>query len=502
MITRLGRRFRSALPIVLGITFATTLWMPRPASSQVNDEIAGTPTPATALAAAPHWRDDLSCGRSCCYILLKLMKRDVKYEDLERLIPIQSRGSNLSTMRSACEKLGLPVRTVRIQPKNFDSVRFPLIAHIMNREGGQPDMGHFIVVLAIDDHNVEVIDPSYGGLRASASRGEFFRASSGYYLMLQQSRFLDFVIPPLVLMLSVLCCAALMIRVRALRRDKKVVPILVLLACAAQTLGCGTSPATQGVDETVRYQSAERSTQSFYLTLWNTTVNAGPIRSGEPGSVGEFLIENTGGIPARLQLGTPSCACTSVQLTRDQLAPGESSTVRMIMKSGGKPGLTSASVEVVAVGQKWAHTLTTYGLVSGLDLPAHAVDLDYDKRRQAYIYGKLFVFDVKTERKVEAKLLGAFLDDQRARKYVEDHLQVLTPEVSSPSKLTTPADSVRGNLYSCEFKLGVMVKGGSHPWSTPVLTVPLQIAVDAGDVSEKRTVAVSLRPEAAGRSTR
>jgi hypothetical protein len=78
-----------------------------------------------------------------------------------------------------------------------------------------------------------------------------------------------------------------------------------------------------------------------------------------------FPIKNYGTLPAHLELGNPSCACTKIDLDKPTVQPGETASVRMDVANHGKIGPFQATVTVSASSQRWSEILTVRAFGTG-----------------------------------------------------------------------------------------------------------------------------------------
>jgi hypothetical protein len=144
-----------------------------------------------------HWRDSLACGQTSCYVFLKLWGVPVSLESIRSVIPVVPElGTNLADMAHGCRQLGLEVDVVRSAPSELERVPLPAIAHVARaiaapqNGGAAPKMvGHFVVVVGMDEHEMEVIDASASvgtSPLLHMNRGTFFRQWTGELLVRHQ----------------------------------------------------------------------------------------------------------------------------------------------------------------------------------------------------------------------------------------------------------------------------------------------------------------------------
>ncbi len=298
-----------------------------------------------------HWREPMSCGVSACYVLLRLKGHQIKYEDVASLIPLEEQGSNLSDIKRACECFGIETCVLETQPSEFDRLRWPAIVQVISQRDTSRAMAHFVTVVDVDDHFVYLINSSQSPTVVKSLRGDFFRSFTGYLLLPRDQ------LPPVSLWVDVLglvlflffVVIALSWATIALKNPRSKDPVGCATALCIVLLfhpGCSKS----GIDLS---QSDSQPKCGFDLTAWSLDRDLGILP--DTGEVtADFPIENTGSLDAELELGAPSCACSSVALDKRKLRPGEAAHLRMgLRRLPEKVGPISASVAVFALNQKW-----------------------------------------------------------------------------------------------------------------------------------------------------
>jgi len=275
-------------------------------------------------------------------------------------------------MKDGCRQLGLDVEAITATQADFERIRCPAIAHYRPPGELADPMGHYVVVLALDDHWVHFLDANYAGGKLRIPRGDFFRQWSGRLLVSKDARTVrrswiataGYVV--LATQLAILGIVA--VRMVSARRqaaaDRSAAGLHVLLAFlvfSVLEVGC----SRQGDGSTPAPPPRNRG---FDLTAWKTEEDVGPIPENGDAEA-EFVIENTGAVDVKLDAGQPTCSCSSLALDKRSLAPGESARLRMKMRGEGKPGFSQTSVAIMAVGQKWANTFRVRATVPGLRLP-------------------------------------------------------------------------------------------------------------------------------------
>ena len=143
----------------------------------------GRPKLLSLIGAPP-----ASCGVSCCYALLKLSGLSPSYDDVARLVPVEGTGSNFYTMNHACRQFGLNTEVIAATPAEFDKIRWPAIVHYRPMGAESDTMGHFVIVVGLDDHWIHILDAGYANSTLRIPRGDFFRQWSGHLLLPADAR--------------------------------------------------------------------------------------------------------------------------------------------------------------------------------------------------------------------------------------------------------------------------------------------------------------------------
>jgi Peptidase C39 family/Protein of unknown function (DUF1573) len=332
---------------------------------------------AFKASEAEHWRAPANCGVASCYILLRLKARQLSYDDVSTILPVTSKGSSFYDIQRACRQLGLGTQLVKLSPSSFDTVRLPAIAHLSGSDNYM-GIGHYLVVIGSDAHHIHFIDPSsLPAEPAAVLRGDFFRLWSGY-LLIPEDQF-HAVLSGLdiagIVVFSLVSTSLVLISIRVIRiqrfvytRAKHTVSAILLGSLSVLTLGCSPDSAR------ITTSQASRSSTRFDLTAWKTEHDVGFLPATGEVAV-KFPIENTGAISAQLQLGQPSCQCTSANLEKTALAPGEATQLTMHVSGEHNSGPLVASVGMVAVDETWANTFIVRAIAMGVHWPQEELTL-------------------------------------------------------------------------------------------------------------------------------
>jgi hypothetical protein len=364
-------------------------------------------SPATTGAESDsHWRDEPSCGRTCCYLMMKLQNLNVTHQQVVNSITLSPKGSSLQDLWSCCNRLGMNTEVIKATPADFDKLPLPAIAHLYHPESDAGGMGHYVVVIASDEHNIYLLDPTFPRIVASTARGNFFRSWSGYLLVKKSTNRNG------AILLSVILCACLFLtlsfkgtarlftRLYGRIRHGSLAPIAVL-AVASMAGGCGRP------DSGLRGHSEnDRTSKSFELRVWSTEKHLGALPpKGE--ATAAFSIENTGSETVDLETGDPSCSCTSVALSPTRLRPGDRGTLKMGLRDKGTAGPVSGTVQVRAIGREWADTFKVTGVVTGPVFTEAEHYINDKDLTQLDVQGRLFFEKDDQESKVDVTPVDA-----------------------------------------------------------------------------------------------
>ncbi len=140
----------------------------------------GRPKASNNSLQSGHWREAQSCGVASAYMLARLLGREIDYRDAVAAIPIEGGGSSLLALQQGLQTMGLSAAILKAQPAELDRMAMPVIAHMLPRREASNSVGHFLLVLHVDDHFVRYIEPSYAASIETVPRNQFLRCWSGY----------------------------------------------------------------------------------------------------------------------------------------------------------------------------------------------------------------------------------------------------------------------------------------------------------------------------------
>src|SRR5262249_3844338 len=115
------------------------------------------------------------------YVVLRLRGRDVSYRDVEDRLPVSEAGTRITDMRDCARGFGMDAQVVKATPTALVRCPMPMIAHM---EEERKVSGHYVVVVAADGDQVELMDGT-AGVPRTVSMTEFGKEWTGYLLLVR-----------------------------------------------------------------------------------------------------------------------------------------------------------------------------------------------------------------------------------------------------------------------------------------------------------------------------
>jgi Peptidase C39 family/Protein of unknown function (DUF1573) len=404
----------------LAITLISILSLSISIVDRLKADISVSPKAANNLLQNGHWREAQSCGVACGYMLARLLGRDLDYEDAVEAIPIEDGGTSLSGLKDGLKALGVSTAIWRATPKDLDRLTMPVIAHMLPRREASNSVGHFLLVLQIDDRSVRYIEPNYAASIETVPRNQFLRGWSGYLVAPESGKtifecWLEFALWG-VFATSISIggfpeIRSIMVRVRASWKRDQLFLVACVLGSTCLAPGCAASRPILSSSFDVTEQRA-RTQDMSRLVAWSTEADLGVLpRDGAAEAL--FRIDNQSRGEVRLHLGSPTCRCSEARIEKEILKAGESTNVHMVMRSRPRQaGPANAHVYLEAEGGKWAEMLS----VHAVELGANFSDYTYvigDKApaaRSVSVVGNVFLKAATTRAKVDVTLVGTGLE--------------------------------------------------------------------------------------------
>jgi hypothetical protein len=371
-----------------------------------------------------HWREAQSCGVACGYMLARLLGRDVEYHDAVAAIPIESGGTSLLALQQGLRSLRVSTQILRAKPNELDRLVMPVIAHMLPRHEASDSVGHFLLILQIDERSVRYIEPNYAASIETVPRNQFLRCWTGFLVAptarkTGSERFFEFVLWG-VFAASISIGGGPAIRsicgvIWSRWQRSHSFRLLSLVATGCLLSGCIALPCTvnSGLDVPGRQPGPEDTVR---MVAWNTEADLGVLpREGAAEAL--FRIENQGDTEVRLHLGSPTCRCTQGRIEAEGLKPGESTNVHMVMHSRPRQtGPADARVYLEAEGGRWAELLSVHAVQLGADFPdyTYLIGGPPSASRSASVVGNLFLKSSTTLAKLNVSLTGTGLESVAA----------------------------------------------------------------------------------------
>lgn len=132
------------------------------------------------------WRSAMLCGQNCMYLWARIAHKDIAYEEMLRRFPSDARGLSLTDMKSAGRAFGLDCVMARGDLKALRESPKPLVVHFEPDRPSMGPLGHYALVLDIDDEFVTCLDGSTA-IISNVPPSDFLKQWTGYYLHERQS---------------------------------------------------------------------------------------------------------------------------------------------------------------------------------------------------------------------------------------------------------------------------------------------------------------------------
>lgn len=115
---------------------------------------------ATGVAAKPYSESQrLSCGIRAAWSFARCCGVPVAYSDIERQFTVGKYGVSLADIARVLERSGFTCSVRQVSPSDLTNMICPIVAHL-RPEGDRVVMGHYVVVVEIDDRGLTVIEPT------------------------------------------------------------------------------------------------------------------------------------------------------------------------------------------------------------------------------------------------------------------------------------------------------------------------------------------------------
>jgi hypothetical protein len=367
-----------------------------------------------------HWREAESCGVACGYMFARLLGRNIEYRDAVNAIPIENGGTSLAALQEGLRRLDVATSILKAKPRDLDRIAMPVITHMLPRRETGNAVGHFLLVLRVDEQSVRYVEPNYAASIETVPRNEFLRCWSGYLVAPTRPKAvaescLEFALYALfatTISFGVFPRGSAYVCRRLESLKLHLMLLLVGLIGASTVLtGCAAVQPRSHAAPDASLPRPETEDLSR-LVAWNTDADLGAL---PPDGAAEalFRIENQGGSEVRLHLGSPTCRCSEARIEREALKPGESTNIHMVMRSRPRQaGPADARVYVEAEKGRWAEMLSVHAVELGANFPdyTYAIGASPPASRTASVGGSLFLKGPASVVKVDVPLSGTGLE--------------------------------------------------------------------------------------------
>jgi predicted double-glycine peptidase len=410
--------FRPTSRVLLALVVVGFSILGLTARNGVDAETSSASTRSHRSRASIHWREAQSCGVACGYMLARLLGRDIVYNNAVEAIPVENGGTSLLDMQRGLRGLGVSTSILRAKPTELDRIAMPVIAHMLPRREAGSAVGHFLLVLQIDERSVQYIEPNYAASIETVPRTQFLRCWTGYLVAPTARRTIASLcfdvglwaaLAASISLGSVTVVRSTFARVRPAWLRPRLLFFLNVVWLCCLTSGCTRTSASLAprVDE---------PKDGSRLVAWNTEADLGVL---PPAGAAEasFRIENQGTTAAHLHLGTPTCRCTRARLEAQELKPGESTNVHLVMESRAhQAGPADARVYVEAEEGRWAELLSVHAMQLGANFPdySYAIGGPPAESKGASVVGNLFLRSATVSPRVELSLAGTGVESALA----------------------------------------------------------------------------------------
>lgn len=110
------------------------------------------------------WRDPKHCGINSAYVLLRLKGIDVTYSYVIDELGPAGNGTKITKLRDFLNEFNLGLDVVRMKPDGLRNLQLPVVV-FMEPDPSQTDaVGHFNVLVSVDDSKVHFIDGTTGAV--------------------------------------------------------------------------------------------------------------------------------------------------------------------------------------------------------------------------------------------------------------------------------------------------------------------------------------------------
>jgi hypothetical protein len=125
--------------------------------------------------------------------------------------------------------------------------------------------------------------------------------------------------------------------------------IFLLFLAGATFAACQQSKTSVSTDSTVSTTTTVASADAAVISFESGMYNFGKISQGEKVNH-EFKFKNTGKSPLIITNATATCGCTTPDIPKAPIKPGESGVIKVVFNSAGKMGMQDKIVTITSNG--------------------------------------------------------------------------------------------------------------------------------------------------------
>ncbi len=130
--------------------------------------------------------DFFPCGPNAVYMLLKLEGHEVRFSDIMEGARVDSQGVSLMEVNNELEKFGVASEVIKCQASDLPRIRTPYIMYTYPPKS-PGDVGHFVVVVSINDKTLQVLDAT-SGLEKTYQLGKITNIWDGMVIVPRRER--------------------------------------------------------------------------------------------------------------------------------------------------------------------------------------------------------------------------------------------------------------------------------------------------------------------------
>jgi hypothetical protein len=355
----------------------------------VQSDSSGAMSP-TELLVSKEQPESNDCGVKCLSLYLRMMGYDFDSELIQKHCHLPEDSLTLEELRIASAYFGVTLEGVYANGDELSRLPMPSIA-LLEGDSTSGGIGHYVVVVKLDNDKVVVADPRYESL-VTISRVAFQRLSSGRFLVSQslesQKRTLGFC---LALLATIAMVISAWRKVPARRQIFRVAKLLIVFASFA---GCSEDRAP-----------AKKYVAKRVLEVDQDEVVLGRLVTDQPQQI-EFRVTNRSSVGLSIELAK-SCGCLSARLEPPHsLAPNQSARVLVEIDPRGKFGAFTETIYLrpVEVGEQ--RELRIHGAVDAVWLEMNRLTLHTSAQSASEMELNGFVSARTTRRKLLSAELG------------------------------------------------------------------------------------------------